>query len=264
MKRAAALLAAPLFVAAAFFFAPLALMARRSLMAADGTASLEHYTRFATDSYYAGGLLITLGTALLVTLIALACSYPVAYAYWRAGARARSALIVLLLSPFYANVVVKVFGWMVLLPSDWLNGYPGLLIVSVHRAMPFMVLLLAGAMSRIEPEWIESARTCGASGARVLRTIIWPLSVPGAVAGSVLVFSMTIAAYVVPAIVGGTWRGRFLPVLMYQQMTIAQDWGFGAAIGMILLIASVITIAIGNALVRMSGAGTMMREGFDG
>jgi putative spermidine/putrescine transport system permease protein len=98
----------------------------------------------------------------------------------------------------------------------------------------------------------------------VLRTIIWPLSVPGAVAGAVLVFSMTIAAYVVPAIVGGTWRGRFLPVLMYQQMTIAQDWGFGAAIGMILLIASVITIAIGNALVRRSRAGTMMREGFDG
>jgi len=264
MKRAAAQLAAPLSVAAAFFFLPLALMAWRSLTAADGTLSLEHYARFATDSYYIGGLFITLGTALLVTLISLTCSYPVAYTYWRAGGRARSALVVLLLSPFYANVVVKVFGWMVLLPSAWLDGYAGVLIVSVHRAMPFMVLLLAGAMSRIEPEWIESARTCGASGGRVLRTIIWPLSIPGAVAGAVLVFSMTVAAYVIPAIIGGAWRGRFLPVLMYQQMTIAQDWGFGAAIGMILLVASVITIAIGNGLVRLSGAGTMMRERVDG
>lgn len=264
MRRAAVLLAAPLSIATAFFFVPLALMAWRSLTSADGTVSLEHYARFVTDGYYVGGLFITLGTALLVTLVALACSYPVAYTYWRAGGRARSALVVLLLSPFYANVVVKVFGWMVLLPSEWLNGYTGLVIVSVHRAMPFMVLLLASAMSRIEPEWIESARTCGANGGRVLRTIIWPLSIPGAVAGAVLVFSMTIAAYVVPAIVGGSWRGRFLPVLMYQQMTIAQDWGFGAAIGMILLVASVITIALGNWLVRRSRAGTMMREGFDG
>jgi putative spermidine/putrescine transport system permease protein len=264
MKRALALLAAPTSVAAAFFFAPLALMAYRSVIGRDGVFSLDHYSRFVTDAYYVGGLAITLGTALLVTAIALACSYPVAYVYWRAGGRLKSVLVVLLLSPFYANVVVKVFGWMVLLPADWLNGYPGLLIASVHRAMPFMVLLVASAMSRIEPEWLESARMCGANSARVVRTIVWPLSIPGVVAGSVLVFSITVAAYVVPAIVGGTWRGRFLPVLMYQQMTIAQDWGFGAAIGMILLFASLVTIAIGNRVVLRSRAGTMMREGFDG
>lgn len=264
MKRAAALLGAPMSVAAAFFFAPLALMAYRSMIGRDGLLSLGHYARFVNDSYYLGGLAITLGTALLVTFIALACAYPVAYTYWRASGRVKSVLVVLLLSPFYANVVVKVFGWMVLLPADWLNGYLGLLIVSVHRAMPFMVLLLASAMARIEPEWLESARTCGAKSTRVLTTIVWPLSIPGAVAGAVLVFSMTVAAYVVPAIVGGTWRGRFLPVLMYQQMTIAQDWGFGAAIGMILLIASIVTIAAGNRLVALSRAGTMMREGFDG
>jgi putative spermidine/putrescine transport system permease protein len=263
VRRAAALLAGPVTAAAVFFFAPLALMGYRSLTTTGGAWSLVHYTRFAADAYYIGGLFITLGTALLVTLMALACSYPVALTYWRASGRLKSVLIVLLLSPFYANVAVKVLGWMIVLPGDWLNGYAGLVIVSVHRAMPFMVLLLAGAMSRIEPEWVESARTCGASGGRLLRTIIWPLSVPGAVAGGVLVFSMTVAAYVVPAIVGGAWRGRFLPVLMYQQMTISQDWGFGAAIGMILLIAAVMTIAIGNSLVRISRAGTMMREGFD-
>src|SRR4030095_4939536 len=151
MKRAVGLLVAPLSVAAAFFFAPLALMAYRSVIGRDGALSLQHYSRFVTDSYYVGALAITLGTALLVTAIALACSYPVAYAYWRASGRVKSVLVVLLLSPFYANVVVKVFGWMVLLPAEWLNGYQGLLIVSVHRAMPFMVLLVAGGTSRVEP-----------------------------------------------------------------------------------------------------------------
>ena len=262
MKRSGLLLAAPIAAAIAFFFAPLLLMAGRSVRSPDGV-TLAHYARFFGDGYYLGGLGITLGTSLLVTAVTLLAAYPVALLYWRASARLKSVLIVLLLSPFYANVVVKVFGWMLILPTDWLNGYAGLLIVSVHRDLPFMVLLLAGAMARIDPEWIESAQTCGASSGRVLRTIIWPLSIPGAVAGSVLVFSLTMAAYVVPAIVGGTWRGRFLPVLLFQQMTISQDWAFGAVIGVVLLAAALATITLGNQLTRASKAGVLMREGFD-
>ena len=250
MKRGALLLAAPMATAIVFFLAPLLLLARRSLATTTGAITLDHYARFFGDSYYLGGLGVTMGTAVLVTLITLTCAYPVALYYWRASARVKSVLMILLLSPFYANIVVKVFGWMLILPTSWLNGYAGLLIVSVHRDVPFMVLLVAAAMSRIDREWIESAQMCGASGGRVLRTIVWPLSIPGVVSGCTLVFSLTMAAYVVPAIVGGPWRGRFLPVLLYQQMTIAQDWSFGAAIGVILLAASLVTIAIGNWLIR--------------
>ena len=263
MNRTLLLLAAPVAAAAAFFFAPLLMLARRSVLTPAGTITADHYARFFGDGYYLGGLGITLATSVLVTLITLACAYPVALTYWRASARLKSVLIVLLLSPFYANVVVKVFGWMLLLPAPWLNGYPGLLIVSVHRDLPLMVLLVASALARIEPEWIECAHTCGAAPRRVLRTIIWPLSVPGVVAGCGLVFSLTMAAYVVPAIVGGPWRGRFLPVLLYQQMTISQDWAFGAVIGVVLLIASLVTISLANALTRTTRAGILMREEFD-
>lgn len=250
MKRGAGLIAAPLAIAVAFFVLPLMLMVYRSVTTTAGALTLDHYSRFAADPYYLGGLGVTLGTALLVTAITLTTAYPVALLYWRATARMKSILIILLLSPFYANIVVKVFGWMLILPTSWLNGYGGLLIVSVHRDLPFMVLLVAAAMSRIDREWVESAQMCGASGSRVLRTVIWPLSMPGVVSGCTLVFSLTMAAYVVPAIVGGPWRGRFLAVLLYQQMTIAQDWSFGAAIGVILLIASLATIGIGNWVIR--------------
>lgn len=250
MNRSATLLAGPIATTLLLFFAPLALMVHRSVADANGAFTLAHYIRFISDPYYFRSLLVTIGTAILVTTIALVVSYPVAYAYWQARSRMKSLLVVLLLSPFYANVVVKVFGWMVLLPGDLVNSYAGLVLISVHRAMPFMVLLLAGSMARIDQEWMESARTCGATGARVMRTIVLPLSVPGAVAGSTLVFSITIAAYVVPALVGGTWRGLFLPVQMYQQMTIAQDWGFGAAIGVILLVVSTLVLLIGQRAVR--------------
>ena len=263
MRRSALLLAAPMVTAVVFFLAPLLLLAQRSLATTTGAITLDHYARFFGDGYYLGGLGVTMGTAVLVTLITLACAYPVALQYWRASARVKSVLIILLLSPFYANIVVKVFGWMLILPTSWLNGYAGLLIVSVHRDLPFMVLLVAAAMSRIDREWIESAQMCGASPARILRTMIWPLSMPGVVSGCTLVFSVTMAAYVVPAIVGGPWRGRFLPVLLYQQMTIAQDWAFGAAIGVILLVASLIIIATGNWLIKHSKAGVLVREGFD-
>jgi putative spermidine/putrescine transport system permease protein len=199
MKRGALLLAAPMATAVVFFVAPLFLLAQRSLATTTGAFTLDHYARFFGDGYYLGGLGVTLGTAMLVTLITLACAYPVALQYWRASSRVKSVLIILLLSPFYANIVVKVFGWMLILPAPWLNGYGGLLIVSVHRDLPFMVLLVAAAMSRIDREWIESAQMCGASPARVLRTIIWPLSIPGVVSGCTLVFGLTMAAYVVPA-----------------------------------------------------------------
>lgn len=263
MKHARALITVPLAVATALFVIPLLVMLHASIVAAPGGFTLGHYQSFFSDGYYLGGLAITTGTALLVTLIALVTAYPVALLYWRASPRLKSVLVVLLLSPFYANIVVKVFGWMLLLPSPWLNGYAGLVIVSVHRDLPFMVLLIAGAMSRIDREWIESAQTCGANPARVLRTIIWPLSIPGVVSGSTLVFSLTMAAYVVPAIIGGPWRGRFLPVLLYQQMTIARDWGFGAAIAVVLLAASIATIAIGQRMAAASRAGVLIREGFD-
>jgi putative spermidine/putrescine transport system permease protein len=202
--------------------------------------------------------------------------------YWQAGGRWRAFLAILLLSPFYANVVVKVFGWMVLLapaglvnralmatglvnqPLDLLNGYLAVVIVSVHRAMPFLVLLVATAMATIDRQVLEAARVCGASPARVFRTVIVPLSLPGAVAGGVLVFSLTVAAYVVPVLVGGGVGGRFLAVLMYQQMAVVQNWPFGAAVAVILLAAALLAVAGGNRAVRSIRIGRLMREGFPG
>ena len=279
-----AYLLAPLTVLMVLFVAPLAVMLGQSVLADDETGGLTllHYARFFGDSYYVSGLLATLGVAALVTAITVAVSYPLAYSYWRASGRGRAVLVVLLLSPFYANVVVKVFGWMVVLsrtgplntwlqelgvidrPLDFMNGYVAVVCVSVHRSLPFMVLLLAGALARIDLELLEAARVCGADARRVFRTVILPLTMPGALAGGILVFSLTVAAFVVPLLLGGSAAGKFLPVLMYQQITIAQNWAFGAAIGAILLATSMTSIAVANRAVRAAKLGRIMDERFGG
>jgi putative spermidine/putrescine transport system permease protein len=275
---------APLTVLAVLFVVPLAAMVLQSLLADDaaGSLTLVHYLRFFSDSYYISGLLATVGVAALVTAITVAVSYPLAYTYWQASRRVRAVLVILLLSPFYANVVVKVFGWMVMLsrsgplntwlqqlgfierPLDFMDGYAAVIFVSVHRSLPFMVLLLASALARIDPELIEAARVCGADARRVFRSVILPLTIPGALGGGILVFSLTVAAFVVPLLVGGRVAGRFLPVLMYQQITIAQNWAFGAAIGAILLATSMTSIALANRAVRAANLGRVLTERFGG
>ncbi len=257
--RSLLLLLAPIALTAVLFIAPILTMAAESFRGAEGL-TFEHYQRFFGDSYYLEALATTLGTAILVMVLTAVVSFPLAYSYWQARGRLRSLLVILLLSPFYANVVVKVFGWMVILPADFLNSYLAVVLVSVHRAMPFMVLTVASALDRIDPEILESARTCGAPGHRVFRTVIAPLSLPGLISGGIVVFSLTIAAFVVPQLIGGTSRGRFLPVLLYQQITIAQNWGFGAAIAMILLVVSLLTIATGNRLARSGRLGQVTSE----
>jgi putative spermidine/putrescine transport system permease protein len=258
-SAAPALLAAPLAAAAALFVAPLAEMVRQSL-----AGGLHGYARFFGDTYYLAALAVTIGTALLVTVIAAVVSLPLAMVFREATPRWRSILSVVLLAPFYANVVVKLFGWMVLLPASLREGYWAIVVVDVHRALPFMTLLIAASLARIDAELLESARTCGASGWRVFRTIVLPLAMPGVLAGGILVFSLTAASFVVPMLVGGPMGGRFLPVLMYQQITIAHDWRFGAVIGVVALATSTMAIALGLRLVRGAAAGRVLREGFGG
>lgn len=256
-------LAAPLAMVGLLFFVPLAIMARQSVVAGDGRLTLEHFGRFFGDAYYGAALAVTLGTALLVVAIAIVVAYPVAYVYWRSSRVARSVMLVALLSPFYVNIVAKVFGWMVLFePLGLSNGYAAVVLVSVHRCLPFVVLLLAGAMATIDDALLEAARVCGATPARVLKTVILPLSMPGVVAAGIVGFSLTLAGFVVPLLLGGSARGRFVPVLMYQSITVAQNWPFGAAMGVVLLCASIATMVAGGRLVRSLRSGRLLREDF--
>jgi putative spermidine/putrescine transport system permease protein len=283
-SRAATLLALPVLATALLFLIPLAIMAAESfvLRGRDGsiTLSIDQYARFFSDSYYAGSLGLTFATAALVAGVAIALAYPVALLYWRAGRQARSIMLALLLAPFYANIVVAVFGWIVLLapggavnalllkagaiaaPIDFLNGYAAIVFISVHRCLPFVVLLLANALANIDDDVLQCASVCGASGPRVFWTVVFPLSMPGVVAGAIVAFSLTAAGFVIPRLVGGAAGSRFAAVLMYQQITATQNWRFGAAIGVLLLAVSVLTVAGGMRFARRLRAGRVLSDAF--
>jgi putative spermidine/putrescine transport system permease protein len=130
--------------------------------------TLANYTVFATDEFYRGSIGVTILTALLVTAICLVLSFPVAYAYARTRLGPKGLLLIAILSPFYIDILVRIYAWLVLLgrnglvsnallavgliksPVDFRSGYPGILIILVYVTLPFMILSLIGPLQNID------------------------------------------------------------------------------------------------------------------
>jgi putative spermidine/putrescine transport system permease protein len=119
----------------------------------------------------------------------------------------------------------------------------GVTLALVHVFLPFMVLSLTGVLKRIEPQLIEASQTLGASPRRAFFEVTLPLSLPGILAGSLLVFSLAISSFVVPILVGG-FKVHVLPMVVYEQVLSVFDWPFGAANAFVLLVISVVLIGV--------------------
>jgi putative spermidine/putrescine transport system permease protein len=250
-----------------FFAAPLVLMFAISLSRQSfgqlewGALTLHHYVRFLTDAYYLGVLADTLWLGALTTVVALLLGYPLAYHLALTRSRWKPLLIVFILSPLLVGIVIRCYGWMILLADRGLinetlaqNGWItkplplmynkfGVTIALVHVFLPFMVLSLTGVLKRIEPQLIEASQTLGASPRRAFFEVTLPLSLPGILAGSLLVFSLAISSFVVPILVGG-FKVHVLPMVVYEQVLSVFDWPFGAANAFVLLVISVALIAV--------------------
>ena len=248
-----------------FFAAPLALMAavsvaRQSFGQFEWTFTLHHYVRFFSDTYYVGVLWDTLVLGAGVTAVALLLGYPLAYHLARTRSRVKPLLLVAVLSPLLVGIVIRCYGWMILLadrglinatlvehgwitrPLPLMYNRFGVGIALVHVFLPFMVLSLTGVLKRIEPALEEAAQTLGASPRRAFVEVTLPLSLPGVLAGSLLVFSLAISSFVVPILLGG-FKVHVLPIIVYEQILSVFDWPFGAANAFILLVISVAIIA---------------------
>ena len=249
-----------------FFVAPLLLMlgislSRESFGRLEAALTLRHYVRFFTDSYYLGVLADTLWLGLLTTVATLLLGYPLAYHLALTRSRWKPLLIVFILSPLLVGIVIRCYGWMILLADrglinttlvehGWLarplplmyNKF-GVTVALVHVFLPFMVLSLTGVLKRIEPALIEASQTLGASPRRAFWEVTLPLSLPGILAGSLLVFSLAISSFVVPILIGG-FKVHVLPMTVYEQVLSVFDWPFGAANAFVLLVISVALIAV--------------------
>jgi putative spermidine/putrescine transport system permease protein len=281
--RPALLLGFPVATVLVLLVVPVLVLFRYSLYTsatggATATLSLSNWVKFFGDGYYHASVGITLGTAVLVTAISLLLGFPVAYAYARTNAGPKWLLLMAVLSPFYIEVLVKIYAWLVLLgksglvnrgllaigilnkPFDFNQNLAGIVIVLVYNSLPFMVLSLIGPLQGIEDTVIEAARVCGAPSDRVFWRVVLPLSAPGVVAGSILTFSVGIASFLVPLLVGGPVGQKFLGVIIYQAMNVNQNWSLGAVEAMVLLAASLAVILGYNRVVRASRVGVVIND----
>lgn len=193
----------------------------------------------------------SLWLAVVNTLLCLLIGYP--FAYWIATRRrptTRNILLILVLIPFWSNFLVRTYAWRTLLDVDglvtrlgeatglWgqlLFTAPAVFIGLLYGYLPFMVLPLYAAIERIEWSLIEAARDLYASGSDAFRKVTLPLSRPGIVAGSILVFIPSLGAYVTPDILGGA-RTTLLGNYIVTQFGAARNWPFGAAMSSAILI----------------------------
>jgi spermidine/putrescine transport system permease protein len=179
------------------------------------------------------------------TAICLVIAYPFAFYIATRRPGVRNVLLVLVMIPFWSNFLVRTYAWRVILGSEGplsqlsqaLGGEPyrllfttaAVLIGLVYGFMPFMVLPLYAALERMDWRLVEAARDLYADGWTAFRKVTLPLSMPGVVAGSILVFIPTLGAYVTPALLGGA-KTVMMGDYIVSQFLAARNWPFGSAL----------------------------------
>jgi putative spermidine/putrescine transport system permease protein len=256
-RAAPLVLAAPLAIFYLLFFCgPLLILFGVSLFedARFERWGLAQYTVFFGDGYNLAVLTDTLRLGAMVTALAALLGYGVAYIYVELPRWWRAALLFLLITPLLTSTVVRTFAWVVILgreglisktllglgltatPLRLLNTEFGLVIALAQIEMPLMVLPLITAFSRIEPALLEASRSLGAGRGRTFFRVQLPLSLPGLLAGGMLVFVASMSAFVSQSLIGGG-RLTYMPTHLYEQAVGLQNWPFAAAVAIMLLIA---------------------------
>ena len=225
------------------------------------TLTHENYQRFLTDPFSWSILFRSLRLALIVTAICVVFGLPVAYTIARTkGNVARALLYAMLLVPLMASVVVRSYGWIILLGSSGVINYvltafgfsPSSLLYTMHGTtialsavlLPFMIIILVPVMQSIDENLELAAQSLGATSIRTFFGIVFPMAKMGLIAGSVIVFVLAIGSFATPILVGGTMQ-LVMPGYIYQQaLGQVMNWPFGSAIAIILLVVVFLLIAL--------------------
>ena len=231
----------------------------------------RYYTRLLTDSYYLEIIGRTLALGFTVTLSTLVVGYPVAFFLARTPSRWRNWLTILVVFPLMLNLVVRTFGWIALLaqnglvnqalhalgvvesPVKLLFNFAGLLIAMTHIFLPFMVLVLIGAIQNIPRDVEDAARVLGASWGSTFCRVTLPLSAPGILSGSILVFVLSISALVTPRLLGGPTY-QVMSTLIYDEFLQRLNWPAGSAQALLLTIMVLALVYLSGRLAHRTGA----------
>lgn len=249
------------------FVIPLGYVLEFSFLRYAGAGQVEHvftwenYGQFLKDPYYRGILFRTLWIALAVTVINLLLGYPLAYSLARSRSRWRTVLRTFVIFPLLTSAVVRTFGWILLLgnngvmnsllmgmgltqePIRFLYRPMGVVIGMSQVLLPFMVLSLESAIRNIDSALEEASGNLGAPPWRTFWHVSLPLSLPGILAGSLLVFALCISSFVTPAMMGGV-QSMVMATLIYHSAVGTVNWPFASASSLILLAVTTVLISL--------------------
>jgi putrescine transport system permease protein len=215
--------------------------------------SLQNFTLLFTDDLYVAAWLSSLRIAATATVVCLLLGYPMAYAIARADPRRRPLLLMLVILPFWTSFLIRVYAWMGLLAengilnqflrSTGLAADPGTILGTewavqlgiVYAYLPFMVLPLYASLEKLDTSLLEAAADLGAKPFAAFLTVTLPLSLPGIVAGCLLVFIPAVGEFVIPDLLGGTDTLMIGKVLWDEFFTNA-DWPLASAVAICLLV----------------------------
>ena len=253
------------------FLAPLVIMAARSvtdLPAGSEGDPLTNFRRFFGDEANARVLRNTFWIAGLSTLGCLVIGYPFAYLMRLVSPRWAGLLLIAVLVPFWSSLLVRTYAWQVILrdtglinstlqgmglidaPLDLYQTTTGVLLGMTQVLLPFMVLPLYTTMVRIDPELTKAAANLGASPTRAFLRVFLPLSIPGVLAGSLLVFVLALGFYITPALLGSprdTMLSAFIATRVQQQL----DWGLASAMAMVLVAITLVVLFLASRVIRV-------------
>ncbi len=246
------LLAPALTVVGALLILPLLWLGWQSFQQ-DGSFTLIHYERFLTDPVYWNTFLQTFRIAIVVTLMTVLLGYPVAYVAAALPQRLSVIVLAMVLLPFWTSVLVRAYSWLILLqrngiinsalkstglivdPLPLVNNEFGTVIATIHILLPFMVLPLYATMKKIPPELTMAGASLGGTPLHVFWRVFLPLSLPGLIAGMVLVFVLTLGFYITPELLGGG-RTYMVSMLVSRNIEVYNEWGAASSISVVLMI----------------------------
>ena len=239
------------------FVVPTLNLLRMSFFEAQGTGAMQEVFTLATwlkvftDSFYAELILNSISTSLLITVLTLLCSYPIALYLHRSSGLWRSVLLVLVIAPLLTSAVVRTYGWIVILFENGLINNAlaavgigrvrmifnktGVTIGLTEILMPYMILALMAGFGKLDARIEEAAASLGASPMRVFRHIVLPLTLPGIALGSLLCFVLAVSSFITPKLLGGG-RVFLLATEIYDQAIVTLNWPVASALSILILL----------------------------
>jgi len=252
------------------FLVPLVIMSARSItdLPAGAEDPLTNFRRFFGQEANLRVLGNTFWIAAVSSIACLLIGYPYAYLMTIAPPRVTGLLLIAVLVPFWSSLLVRTYAWQVILrdtglinetlqgwgvisqPLDLYQTTTGVLLGMTQVLLPYMVLPLFTTMARIDPELTKAAANLGASPARAFFRVFFPLSIPGVLAGALLVFVLALGFYITPALLGSprdTMISAFIATRVQQQL----DWGLAATMGLVLLALAFLVLLLASRVIRV-------------